>query len=147
MPNVIQQSVVLPAAAPTLFEMYLSPAAHADITGAPVTIGDAPGAEFRAFNDMLTGTILAIVRPRLVVQSWRSPAFRPQDSDSTLILIFTPEGDGAAGRIDLVHLDVPDHDLKGVREGWESHYWTPWRKYLETRVQSAPSHQATEGKS
>src|SRR5689334_129640 len=99
--------------------MYLSPTAHAAITGAPVTIGDAPGAAFRAFNDKLTGTVLAVARPRLIVQSWRSPAFRATDPDSTLILTFTPEGDGA-GRIDLVHLDVPEHDLKGVREGWES---------------------------
>jgi hypothetical protein len=40
--------------------------------------------------------------------------------DSTLILAFTPEATN--GRIDLVHLDVV--------EGWETHYWGPWRRYL-----------------
>jgi hypothetical protein len=49
-------------------------------------------------------------------------------NSSTLILAFTPEGTN--GRIDLVHLDVPAHNYHGVVEGWETHYWGPWRRYL-----------------
>jgi hypothetical protein len=45
-----------------------------------------------------------------------------------LILAFTPEGTN--GRIDLVHLDVPAHNYQNVVEGWETHYWAPWRRYL-----------------
>lgn len=131
MRNVIRQSVILPATAERLFEMYLDPAEHAAFTGMPVTIGREPGAEFRAFDGQLTGSILAVVPPRLVVQSWRSTKFEPSDSDSTLILTFTSEGD--AGRVDLVHLDVPDHDFQGVTEGWPKYYWSPWRAYLESR--------------
>jgi hypothetical protein len=51
--------------------MYLDPKSHAAITGAPVSIGRRPGAPFRAFNGMLTGTILQIVPKRMIVQSWR----------------------------------------------------------------------------
>ena len=134
MRNVIQQSAVLPAPAATLFENYLNPAAHAAITGWPVTIGSEPGAEFRAFDGQLSGRVLAIVRPRLIVQSWRSTKFHADDPDSTLILTFTPEAaDATSGRIDLVHLDVPDHDFHDVTEGWQKYYWTPWRNYLEGR--------------
>jgi hypothetical protein len=50
------------------------------------------------------------------------------DPDSTLILAFTSEGTN--GRIDLVHLDVPAHNYQSVVEGWETHYWGPWRRYL-----------------
>lgn len=134
MRNVIQQSVILPAPAESLFEMYLDPAAHAAITGGPVTIGREPGSVFRAFDGQLSGTILAVVRPQLVVQSWRSTKFHADDSDSTLILMFTPEVlDAMSGRIDLIHLDVPDHDFHDVTEGWPKYYWTPWRNYLERR--------------
>lgn len=131
MRNVIQQSVTFPATAHTLFEMYITPAGHEAITGAKVIIGAEKGADFRAFDGMLTGSILAVVRPTLIVQSWRSMKFKPDDSDSTLVLTFSPEED--AGRIDLVHLDVPDHDYDGVNQGWEEHYWIPWRRYLENR--------------
>ncbi len=75
--------------------------------------------------------ILQVVKPRLIVQSWRGPAFKEDDPDSTLILTFTSEG--SHGRIDLVHLDVPDQDLEGVTRGWGKMYFTPWRAYLENR--------------
>ena len=135
--SVIQQTIVLPAGAEDLFEMYLDPAMHAAITGAPVTISPEPGTTFQAFGGQLTGTILSVVRPWLIVQSWRSMMFKPDDGDSTLILSFSADAADPSGhpqgRIDLVHLDVPDHDYQGVTEGWPKFYWTPWREYLNRR--------------
>ena len=128
MRNVIRQSVVLPASAEKLFEMYLNPSTHRAITGAPADINDKRGFEFKAFDGALTGTILEVIKPRLIIQSWRSVNFMADDPDSTLILCFTSEGD--EGRIDLIHLDVPDQDYDGVDQGWEKYYWTPWRTYL-----------------
>jgi len=128
MRNIIRQSVVLPASAEKLFEMYLNPATHQAITGGFVDIGDKRGSEFKAFEGALTGTILEVIKPRLIIKSWRSVNFMAEDPDSTLILSFTPEGE--EGRIDLVHLDVPDQDYDGVNQGWEKYYWTPWRTYL-----------------
>jgi hypothetical protein len=134
MRNVIQQSVVLPARAEALFKMYLDPPAHAEFTGFPVLISGDVGAPFHAFNKQISGQTLAIVRPFLIVQSWRSVKFHEDDPDSTLFLSFTPEPRNPRhGRIDLVHLDVPDHDFQDVTEGWETHYWKPWRTYLENR--------------
>jgi len=126
--SVIKQSVLLPAPAETLFASYLDPARHAAITGGAVTIAAAPGSVFSAFDGVLRGTMLAVLPPRLIVQAWRSAKFHDDDPDSTLVLSFVPEGD--QGRIDLVHLDVPDHDYQGVNEGWELFYWTPWRRFL-----------------
>ena len=120
MRSIISQSVVLPAPAERLFAMYIDPANHAAITGAPVAISAEPGAPFQAFNGALTGAILQIIPRRLVIQSWRSIKFNDGDPDSTLILAFTPEGTN--GRIDLVHLDVPAHNYHAVVEGWETHY-------------------------
>ena len=128
MRNVIRQSVVLPASAEILFEMYINHSTHQAITGAPVEISDQRGSEFKAFDGALTGTILEVIRPRLIIKSWRSVNFMAEDPDSTLILSFISEGD--KGRIDLVHLDVPDQDYDGVNQGWEKYYWTPWRTYL-----------------
>jgi activator of HSP90 ATPase len=128
MRNVICQSVVLPASAEKLFEMYMNPSTHQAITGASVDIGDEKGSEFKAFDGALTGTMLEVIKPRLIIKSWRSVNFTAEDPDSTLILSFTSEGD--KGRIDLVHLDVPEQDYDGVNQGWEKYYWTPWRTYL-----------------
>ncbi|HYB05481.1 MAG TPA: SRPBCC domain-containing protein [Methyloceanibacter sp.] len=131
MPRIVKQSVVLPAPAKKLYSMYLSAASHCRITGGKVTIGARPGAKFRAFGGALQGRILQTVPGRLIVQAWRSTPFRKSDLDSTLILRFS--GRGNRGRIDLTHVNVPDHDFRGVNNGWKSYYWKPWRKLLARR--------------
>ncbi len=130
MPKTIQQSAILPAAAARLYDMYLDPEIHEAITGIPVTISSAPGSAFRAFNGMLSGSMLYTVPKQLIVQAWRSGHWRAEDVDSILVLTFWPDSDDS-GRIELVHVNVADQDVQGVTEGWEKYYWTPWRKYLQ----------------
>ncbi len=129
MPRIIQQTVTLPAAAERLFDMYLAPKIHEAITGAPVTIGPEEDLEFRAFRGMIFGRMLYIVPKRLIVQTWRAAHWKNDDLDSTLILSFWPEGE--KGRIELVHVNVADHDYDDVNKGWENYYWKPWREYLK----------------
>jgi activator of HSP90 ATPase len=124
----IQQSVVLPASPARLYAMYLNPKTHVAITGEPAKIDRKRGAVFRAFEGTLTGTILQTVPNKLIVQSWRASYWKKSDLDSTLILSFQPDPKG--GRIHLVHVNVPDHDYEGVKEGWFIYYWRPWRNYL-----------------
>ena len=124
----IKRAVSLPAPPARLYSMYLDPIEHAAFTGSPVTISEKPGTPFRAFDGVLTGTMLQTVPGRLVVQSWRSPHWSTDDVDSTLILTFVPEADG--GRIELVQVNVVDHDYAGVCQGWEKYYWAPWHAYL-----------------
>lgn len=131
MRNTIVKSVTLPAPAAELYRMYLDPEAHSAFTGAPAKISEEPGSPFEAFGGLVKGATLVVIKPRLVVQSWRSVNFADDDPDSTLILSFTPEDDD--GRIDLVHLDVPDGDLQGVTGGWESRYFSPWLVWLQNR--------------
>jgi activator of HSP90 ATPase len=126
----IYKSVALPASAAELFDMYMDSAIHTAFTGAPAKISEEAGSAFEAFGGLLLGTTLQVVKHRLIVQSWRSVNFAEDDPDSTLIISFTAEEDGD-GRIDLVHLDVPESDFQGVSGGWESRYFTPWLAYLQ----------------
>lgn len=128
LPRTIQLAASLPASPDRLFDMYLDPVEHSAFSGSPVTISAQPGAAFRAFNNVLTGTILQVVPKRLIVQSWRSSNWGPADLDSTLILTFLPESEG--GRIELTQVNVVDTDFAGVSHGWEKFYWIPWRAYL-----------------
>jgi len=133
MRTTIYKSVALPAPADELFDMYMDPAIHTAFTGAPAKISEDAGSAFEAFGGLLHGTTLQVVKHRLIVQSWRSVNFAEEDPDSTLIISFTAEEDGD-GRIDLVHLDVPDGDFQGVSGGWESRYFTPWLAYLQDQA-------------
>jgi len=126
----IEQCVLLPASPHELYAAYLDPQLHTTITGSRVEIGEAPGSPFRAFNGMLSGRILHTVPGCLIVQTWRSQQWRPEDLDSILILRFFA-AEGGSGRIELVHVGVAPSDVDGVRDGWLRYYWTPWREYLE----------------
>ena len=130
MPRNVVLAASLPAAPDRLYDMYLDAKSHAAFTGAPVTIEPRAGAAFRAFNGMLTGTILHVEPKRLIVQKWRSANFPDGAIDSVLVLSFWPEGDAA--RIELVHVNVPEEDFAGVSEGWVKYYWNPWRTYLDS---------------
>ena len=129
MPKTIIQAAILPAPPDRLFDMYLDPVAHGSFTGAPVVIGSQPGAPFKAYDDMISGTILQVVPKRLIVQSWRAAHWADEDIDSTLILTFWPDEEGC--RIELIHVNVADDDFAGVSQGWQDYYWEPWREYLE----------------
>jgi activator of HSP90 ATPase len=128
MPRHVMLAVNLPSTPDRLYDMYLDAEIHAAITGLPVAIGSHAGAEFSAFNGMISGTILYLEPKCLIVQAWRSARWPATSLDSTLVLSFWPDDEGA--RIELVHVNVPDEDFAGVSEGWERYYWTPWRNYL-----------------
>lgn len=128
MPRNVIMAAALPAAPDRLFDMYLDASQHAAFTGLPVEIAAHAGAKFLAFDGMLSGTILHVKPKRLIVQTWRSGNWPTEALDSVLTLTFHPEG--AGGRIELVHINIPDEDFAGVSHGWEKFYWTPWRDYL-----------------
>lgn len=130
--KIVKQSVVLRASPRALYAMYVSPRAHGAITGGKVAVGARPGAKFSAFGGALRGRMLYTIPGKLIVQAWRSSAFHKGDVDSTLILRFLPAGRNR-GRIELVHVNVPRHDYRGVSKGWPAYYWKPWRRVLAKR--------------
>lgn len=132
MPRNVIIAASLPAPPDKLFDTYLDAEVHAAFTGFPVTVEARAGAPFRAFNDMLSGTIIHVAPKRLIVQTWRSANWPAAAIDSVLTLSFWPENSGA--RIELVHVNVPEEDFAGVSQGWEKYYWTPWRAYLASHA-------------
>src|SRR6266403_5630714 len=40
---------------------------------------------------------------------------------------------GRGGRITVVHAHVPERRRAGIRTGWHTSYWRPWRRYLKRR--------------
>ncbi|HUL42564.1 MAG TPA: SRPBCC domain-containing protein [Burkholderiales bacterium] len=115
--NITRQSIRFSASPESLFDAYLSSRRHAAILGSRVSIGKAVSRRFTAFNGILSGKNLLIVAKELIVQSWRSRKWKKTHPDSILILMFSKYGRGA--QIDLVHVNIPRHDLRGVTRGWK----------------------------
>ena len=128
MTKAIQQAVEFKATPQTLYEMYIDSAKHSKATGMPAKLGRKAGATFSAFGGAIGGRNLAVVPGKMIVQAWRAAHWKKTDLDSILVITFSKSRKG--GRVDLAHSNVPEHDHKGVTNGWKSYYWKPWRKYL-----------------
>ncbi len=129
MAKTIASAATFPASPRTLYRMFLSSKEHAAACGGgDARIAPRVGGTFSLFGGSLSGRTLLLKPGRMIVQAWRSSAFRPDDPDSVLVLTFS--GDAKRGKISLVHVNVPDHDAQGVRKGWPAYYWKPWAAYL-----------------
>jgi activator of HSP90 ATPase len=128
MTRAIQQSVVLHASPEKLFHTFLDSNMHSAMTGAPAKTSTKVGGKWSAWGGAIHGRNLLIIPGRMIVQAWRSTVFKKSEPDSILVLTFSKAKGG--GRIDLVHVNVPEYDHKGVREGWPTYYWKPWKAYL-----------------
>lgn len=127
----IKQTVRFSCAPEVLFEMYMDSAKHSEATGMRARINRKPGGAFTAFEGALWGKNLLIIPNRLIVQAWRSTNFNKSDPDSILILEFRKAAGGS--EIEMVHVNVPSQDHKGVTKGWPKYYWKPWKAYLAKR--------------
>ncbi len=128
MPKTIQQKATFRASPERLFDIYLSSRKHSAATGAKALMSRRVGGKFMAHAGHLHGRNLAIVRKRLIVQSWRATTWRKRDLDSVLVLVFSRVRGG--GRVSLVHVNVPDAHAASINKGWGAHYWKPWKAYL-----------------
>ena len=114
-----------------LYEMYIDSKKHSKATENTAKLGRRAGAPFTAFGGQIRGKNLLIVPKKMIVQSWRSKSWKKSDTDSILTLTFSKTKKG--GRVDLVHVNVPEYDLEGVIEGWKNYYWKPWRDYINAQ--------------
>jgi activator of HSP90 ATPase len=126
--NTVRQSVTFKATAEELFKIFTDSKKHSAATGAPAKVSRQAGARWSAFGGQIGGRNLMVVPEKLVVQAWRASHWKKSDLDSILIIRFS--GSGKGGRVDLVHTNLPDHDVKGVSQGWPNYYWKPWKAFL-----------------
>jgi activator of HSP90 ATPase len=136
MTPVIEQSVSFPKVKPAdLYALFMDSAKHSAATGMPAKVSRKVGGKWSAFGGMIRGKNLALVPGRMIVQAWRSSAWKKADPDSVLVVRFEKSPGGAT--VSLVHVGVPQHDHDGVTKGWKKYYWESWEKYFAGRKRSA----------
>lgn len=131
----IEQSVNFKSTPAELYELFMDSAKHTAATGAPAKVSRKVGGKWSAFGGMILGKNLSLLPNRMIVQSWRSSAWKADDPDSILVVRFKKTRSGVA--INLAHVGVPPYDHKGVTEGWRKYYWETWGEYFKARKRKA----------
>jgi uncharacterized protein YndB with AHSA1/START domain len=128
MPDNFEMSTIIPARPDEVFSAWLDGKKVSDFTGS-LAEGDArPGSSFSAWDGYITGTNLEIDPPHRILQTWRTTEFPETDPDSTLELIFEPDGESTL--LKLRHSNIPDGQGNDYRDGWEEYYFSPLREYF-----------------
>jgi activator of HSP90 ATPase len=127
----IEQTVAFRSTPAELYQLFMDSAKHSAATGAPAKISRKVGGKWSAFGSMIFGKNLALIPNRMIVQSWRSSAWKSGDPDSVLVIRFEKAKGGAT--VSLAHVGVPLYDHKGVTEGWRKYYWETWEEYFKAR--------------
>ena len=136
MTPVIEQTASFARVAPAdLYELFMDSGKHSAATGMPAKVSRKVGGKWSAFGGMILGRTLALVPNRMIVQAWRSSAWKKADPDSVLVVRSEKTHTGAAAH--LAHVGVPRYDHEGVNQGWIKYYWDSWRKYLKVRNRKA----------
>jgi len=110
--------------------MYMDSRKHAASTGAPAKLSRKVGGAWRAHGGAISGKNLQIIPGKQIVQAWRA-GFWKKDELSVLVMTFEKAPGGVV--VEIVHVGVPQHNQKGVRNGWPKYYWKPWKKYLNAQ--------------
>lgn len=133
MTRTIIQRVKFAASPETLFEMYMDSRKHSVATQAPAKLSRKAAGAWRAHGGAIGGKNLLIVWGKKIVQTWRARFWKKHEL-SILVMTFEKAPGGAI--VQIVHVGVPQHDQKGVRNGWPNYYWKRWKKYLGPRKES-----------
>lgn len=115
-----------------LYKLFMNSASHTAATGSPAKISRKVGGKWSAFEGMIFGKNLALVPNRMIVQSWRSSAWKAEYPDSILVVQFKKSASGGAA-VELAHVGVPKYDHRGVTQGWVEYYWKPWKEYIRSQ--------------
>lgn len=131
----IRQTASFDAPHDEVYATYTDGRRHARAIGADAKVTAKVGGTMSAWGGYCTGTFLALVPGRLVVQTWREDSWAKNDPDSILVLAFEPAAKGT--KLTMVHAHVPDGRASQLDQGWKAQYWEPWKAYFARRRHAA----------
>jgi uncharacterized protein YndB with AHSA1/START domain len=114
-----------------VYELYADSGLHSKSTGDKAAIVPKVGARMNAGGGYIKGTILAVEKNKLIVQTWRASDWEKADEDSILVVRFSPDGKGGTD-VSLTHEGVPDAQAADLKSGWKEFYFDKWRDFLKT---------------
>ena len=131
MSKTIEQKVKFDASPQALYNLYMDAKKHAAVIHGKVSITKKVGAKFSAFGSYIKGKNLHLVPNKMIVQTWRGSDWKKTDPDSVFVLCFEKSDRGT--QMTMIHSNIPDKHVKGIRQGWTDYYWKPWKNYLKNR--------------
>jgi activator of HSP90 ATPase len=128
----IRQKVLIKAAPEDVYDALMNPKKHSKFTGSKVKISPRVGGRFFIFDGGLSGTNLALVKNRKIVQKWHCRMEDwPEKHYSKATFSFRKIKGGT--QLALTQTSVPAACYWDISQGWKIYYWKPMKKMLEKK--------------
>ena len=124
----IKQTTAFKASPRAVFEALMDSEKHAAFTGAPADISREKGGRVRAYDGWIEAENVEIVQDKKIVQAWRGADWpKGSVSKATFAISKTPTG----SKLVFTQTGVPIAFFDDISKGWQEHYWSKMKKFLE----------------
>jgi len=123
----LHQEIDFKASSQRIYEALLDSKQFAACTGTPAEIDPKAGGGFSMFGGMIVGRTIELIPNQRIVQAWRPSHWDP-GVYSLVKFEMKPHASGTTLILD--HTGFPEGEYDSLNSGWESHYWTPLKKFL-----------------
>ncbi|MGV8830078.1 MAG: SRPBCC domain-containing protein [Breznakibacter sp.] len=127
MPKDLKLRIKIKALPEDVYAALTNPFAIELWTGYPAVMDTTPGSPFELFEGDIAGHNIAFVENSRIDQEWY---FGDNDVPSIVTLKIFPNG-ASATQLDVIHTNIPDDAFDDIKEGWEEHYLSGLKEFLE----------------
>jgi activator of HSP90 ATPase len=124
----IHQEVDFNASPQRIYEALLDAKQFAAFSGRAAKINREVGGAFSLFDGHIAGRNVELVPNKRIVQAWRTVDW-PEGTYS--IARFELKAQGSGTHLVFDHIGFPEGLRDHLAEGWEGHYWSLLKKYLQ----------------
>jgi len=102
-----------------------------DWGGGPSKMQDKEGFEFSLWGGSIWGKNIKIIPNKKLVQEWFSDEDKKWKKPSIATFNLLEEKNGV--KLELIHKDVPNENVKDIDQGWKDYYLGSLKDYLEQK--------------
>lgn len=126
----IKQTYVIKATLGDVWKALVDPKFIESWGGGPAKMDDKVGTKFSLWGGSIWGENLEVVLNKKLVQDWYSDEENKWVKPSKVTFTLQEDKDGV--KLELIHENVPDENVKDIDEGWKDYYLGPLKNYLES---------------
>ncbi len=111
-----------------LYNAWLDPDEHSDMTGGEALITEDVDDKFTAWDGYIWGTNLEFQKNEYIKQTWMTSDFEEDQDYSTVEIFFKEIEDGT--KVIIKHSNLNEND-DHYKQGWIDNYFVPMKKYFK----------------
>ena len=127
----INYVIHIPAKPEAVYEALLDSEKHSSFTESTAKINPVVGGKFEIMDGYISGTNLKLEPGKRIVQEWITTEWPKGSLSSIVDYSFKAEKEGS--EITFIHSRVPSEQAASYKEGWNTYYWKPLKKYFSKK--------------